>query len=83
MTKDQDVESSAHAEVPGDMDEEAITHPEVAEYHEVPLAVSRDEGNINNTPKYVRTMDLDVAKIDKNDKIHRVPSTRQLMHLTW
>ena len=40
----------------------------VPEYHEVPFAVSIDEGNTQNTPEYVSTMDLDVANIDNNDK---------------
>ena len=40
----------------------------MSKYHELPFIRYRYEGNTQNTPKYVRTMDLYITNIDKNDK---------------
>ena len=82
MTKYQDEEASAHHEVPEDLYADASDLIGVAEDREVRFAGDRYEGNTQKTPDYVRTMDLDVANIDKNDKNTWRKSTRQLMCLT-
>ena len=72
MTKDQYAEESAHPEVLEVHILESSAHPEVLEDHEVPFALARDKGNSQKIPDYVRTMDLVVKNIDKNDKNTRI-----------
>ena len=43
---------------------------DVPEHHAVPVSGSRYERNTQNIPEFVRKMDLYIANIDKNDKIH-------------
>ena len=57
MTKYQDAEASSRTEVPEDMDADANFLPVVPEDHKVPVLGARNEGNTQNTPEYVRTMD--------------------------
>ena len=45
MNKYQDYEASTHLEVPEDLDADSSARPEVPEYHEVPGAGARYEGN--------------------------------------
>ena len=34
----------------------------------MPVSRAREDGNTHKTPEYVRTMDIDVENINKNDK---------------
>ena len=58
MSKYQDAEASANPEFP----------KYFPDYHEVPVVGDRDKVNTQKTSDYGRTMSLDVANIDKNDK---------------
>ena len=55
---------------------------DVSEYHEVPVVVSRDEGNTQKTPEYGNIIDLYITNIYKMIRINGGPSTRQLVHPT-
>ena len=91
-----DAEASAFPKVNKDQDEEATSDPEGLEYLyansifipevtedcEWKVAGALDEVNTQKTPGSDRPMDFDVSNIYKNDKIHGVQSTRQLMNLT-
>ena len=72
MTEYQYSVASVFPGVPKYQDAESSASPEVPEYVpkdcEVPFSGYKDEGITHNTPEYVRTMDLDVANINKNDK---------------
>ena len=82
FNKYQDSEASYDPEGPQDLDAYAIFLPGVSEDNEVPVLGSVYNWNTQKTPYYVRTMDLDVANIDKSYKIHGGKYTRQLTNLT-
>ena len=52
------------------------------EYCEVLGVGARDEGNTHNNSDCDKTVNLDVANIDKMMIIHGVTSMRQLMNVT-
>ena len=53
----------------------------VTEDHDALVVGAIDEGNTHKTPDYDTIINLDVANIDKNDKINGGQYTRQWMNL--
>ena len=74
--EDQDIKSSAPHEVLEYHCVESIVYPEVSEYQDAEASSHPDmsisgyryDGNTHKTQEYVRTMDIYVENIDKNDK---------------